>query len=180
MNDPAFPCLIALPGLWPMISQPNLAMNIPFLALEFSSAHLIPIVAIVGGIGLAAIIIVAGILSHTKKNQLWHDTARLALEKGQPVPPMPRSDEELEHTPPSGVSLAEWESVRIAREKQENVKAGLILIAVGIGLYVMLRGQGLYVGAIPGFIGVALLLHALWLKPVALPRDNRSDRPPQA
>ena len=57
------------------------------------------------------------------------------------------------------------------------MRAGLILIAVGGGLYLFLnalvgRALGL-VGAIPGFIGVALLLYAT----LSL-LFNRKDAPP--
>ena len=50
-------------------------------------------------------------------------------------------------------------------EKANDLRSGLVLIAVGAGLYLFLgslagRSLGL-VGAIPGFIGVALLLNAL-------------------
>jgi hypothetical protein len=177
MITATFPCLIALADNSPIIPQPAAAMLTPLLALDLQLETLIPIVAIVGGLSLAAVIVVAGIISSTKKRQMWHDTARLAIEKGQPLPPMPRTDEELENTPPPGVSLADWETVRLARERQGNIKAGLILIAVGIGLYVMLHGQGAYASAIPGFIGVALLLNAVLTRPTVLPP---SPRPPSA
>jgi hypothetical protein len=60
------------------------------------------------------------------------------------------------------------------RKKIEGMKlGGVINIAVGIGLYFMMRGIGgigglgglALVGLIPGLIGVALLVYALFLAP---------------
>lgn len=60
------------------------------------------------------------------------------------------------------------------RKKVEGMKlGGVINIAVGIGLYFMMRGMGglgglgglALVGLIPGLIGVALLVYALLLAP---------------
>lgn len=99
--------------------------------------------------GLAAGIVFGGLgmYFHHRRQALWHETARIALEKGQPLPPL--QDQE---TSPSYVS------------KDNDFRSGLVLIAVGAGLYLFLnaflgRAFGL-VGAIPGFIGVALLLYA--------------------
>lgn len=126
-------------------------MNYLFESLfgAISLAQLIPIVAIAGGLLVASIAIIGGLLTAHRRQQMWHETARIALEKGQPLPPMP-DDEELESKP---------------AERGGDIRVGLILIAVGAGLYVFLgqlvsRNLG-YVGAIPGFIGIALLLFGL-------------------
>lgn len=93
-----------------------------------------------------------GMYFHHKRNALWHETARIALEKGQPLPPRP--DETGWGTKPGPRADA-----------TNDLRGGLVLIAVGIGLYLFLGnflGRGLgFVGAIPGLIGVALLLS--WL-----------------
>lgn len=114
---------------------------------------LIPIVVIVSGCTVA----IFGMYFSHRQRQSWHETARIALEKGQPVPPMPKDDGQKQH----------HDRDRGARElTQHDVRRGLVLIAVGAGLWLMLgglpgAGNLRYIGAIPGFIGVALLLHAL-------------------
>jgi len=151
----------------------------PHLHLAFNPGEFIPligimipiIVLILGG----AIAIVAIVLHH-RRQALWHETARIALEKGQPMPAPPQSDEEREHTPPPGLTAQQWEQFRVARERSDGIRNGLILIGVGAGLALMLQDNHTrYVGAIPGFIGVAMLIHALLIRPV-IP----TDRPPQA
>jgi hypothetical protein len=110
----------------------------------------IAILAIAGGIVIAVVAIVGGLITANRRQAMWHETARVALEKGLP---MPKSPDEVD---------TEQE------EKQStggDIRAGLILIAVGGGLYLFLNSIGGakigYVGAIPGFIGVALLLFGL-------------------
>ena len=100
--------------------------------------------------GMASGIIFGGLgmYFHHRRQALWHETARIALEKGQPLPPL----QDQETSPPR-------------EHKNNDFRAGLVLVAVGAGLYLFLsailgRSFGL-VGAIPGFIGVALLLYAL-------------------
>lgn len=83
-----------------------------------------------------------------RRRAMWHETARLALEKGQPIPPQP----------------PEWgDRQSQSHEKGSDFRGGLVLIAIGAGLFLFLEsfiGRNLgYLGAIPGFIGVALLLH---------------------
>lgn len=122
----------------------------------------IALAALICPIALAGVVVVTALLVQNKKRQMWHETARLALEKGHPIPPMPRSDEGLELTPPPGSSLAEWETIRRARDRRSSLKGGLVLIAVGVGLYIMLwHDADRLVGAIPALIGVALIVHIL-------------------
>lgn len=99
--------------------------------------------------GLASGIIFGGLgmYFHHRRQALWHETARIALEKGQPLPPLQDGENSPANTP-----------------KESDFRAGLVLIAVGAGLYFFLNALigpafGL-IGAIPGFIGVALLLYA--------------------
>lgn len=100
--------------------------------------------------GLIAAIIFGGLgmYFHHRRQALWHETARIALEKGQPLPPLQDEETSQSH-----------------ERKDNDFRSGLVLIAVGAGLFFFLnaflgRAFGL-VGAIPGFIGVALLLYAL-------------------
>lgn len=110
----------------------------------------IAVIAIAGGIVIAVVAIVGGLITANRRQAMWHETARVALEKGQPMPKSP--DDEAEE-----------------REEKNSeggdIRAGLILIAVGGGLYLFLSSIGGskigYVGAIPGFIGVALLVFGM-------------------
>lgn len=124
-----------------------LPMPTPLLA-EMLGAHWVAIAAILGGITLTSVIIVFGLKFALRRQELWHETARVALEKGQPLPPMPGDMNETEHP-----------------EQNSDIRTGLIMIAVGAGLYLfflsLFDGWLKYVGAIPGFIGVALLLYGL-------------------
>jgi hypothetical protein len=107
-----------------------------------------------------------------------HETMRTAYEKGQPVPP-----ELIERltAPPAPRSRLD------AYDAQSDLRRGLVLIGVGLG--VVCLGAGLWygmsgpsevggnivggivagAGAIPGFIGVAYLI--LWLARRAGGRD---------
>ncbi len=126
----------------------SLAQHLAAVNLEpWSIAILIP----VAGMIFAGVIIVSTMYYNNRRRELWHETARLALEKGQPLPALPSDD-----APPR----------RRHEERGNDIRDGLICIGVGLGLYLFLGGlvgQSLgYVGAIPGFIGVALLLHGLF------------------
>jgi hypothetical protein len=117
------------------------------------------------GMAFAALFGFLGMYFHNRRTEQWHQTARLALEKGQPLPTPPDADNETKDP---------------RREASNDVRSGLILIGVGIGLYVFLAkfispGLGA-VGAIPGAIGVAMLLyHAARL---VFCDDRPSDTPP--
>ena len=121
-------------------------MNITLLPLAVSGMEL---GLYMGLAGLVSAIIFGGLgmYFHHRRQALWHETARIALEKGQPLPPL--QDEPADEPD--------------VREKND-FRAGLVLVAVGAGLYLFLNALigpafGL-VGAIPGFIGLALLLYA--------------------
>lgn len=131
---------------------------------------LVFIIAIAGMI-LGGIFGIAGMYFHHQRQRMRHETARIALEKGQPVP------EFAEHTRfhPS----APKEDLG-----RRDLRDGLVLIAVGAGIYLFFTSVGAaearFLGAIPGFIGVALLVNALFT--ALLPRkDPRpTERPPQS
>jgi len=85
---------------------------------------------------------------------MWHQTARIALEKGQPLPPMGENGELAK----PGEPMPRWRGLMIG---------GLINLGVGAGLYIALGAipntafnVGLF-GCIPFFIGVALLVGAI-------------------
>jgi hypothetical protein len=138
----------------------NLLMPTTLLA-EISGGHLIAICAILGGLTFTILLIAFGLKFAQRRQELWHETARVALEKGQPLPPLPADMRREKHP-----------------DQNSDFRAGLVLFATGGGLYLFfatflppLR----YVAAIPGFIGVALLLYAI-LNSIFGPKN----RPPQS
>ncbi|HEX2861294.1 MAG TPA: DUF6249 domain-containing protein [Lacunisphaera sp.] len=136
----------------------------PLLA-EITTLPWVAIIAVGGGILLTIVIIIGGLIIAHHRQKFWHETARLALEKGHPLPaPLDAStaDKDQPYNPAS------------------DIRTGLIMIATGAGLYLfflsLFNGWMKFVGAIPGFIGVALLLygslHALFGR-------KSPSRPPQ-
>ena len=75
-----------------------------------------------------------------RQSRLWHETARAALEKGQPLP--------LGAQSVSGCSPSNW-------------YCGLVWIAVGVGLYLVNACNVRNWAALPICIGAALLLASL-------------------
>ena len=97
----------------------------------------------IGGLIIGLVLPIAAIYFYHRRQQLWHETARIALEKGQPLPMLP-------------------ENVSTVKSPGNDIRSGLILIAVGAGLIVFFYYSWLrYLGAIPGCIGVALLLYGV-------------------
>ena len=122
-----------------------------FLAFLDFEPWMIGIVVPAAGMIFAGVIVVSDMYFKNQRRAMWHETARIALEKGQPMPLGPDVETRCEPSRPNGSA--------------NDIRAGLICIAAGAALYVFLgsfigRGLGL-VGAIPGFIGVALLLFGL-------------------
>lgn len=131
-------------------------MLTPFLA-SLESLPWIAIIAVGGGMLIAIVGIVGGLIIAHHRQKQWHETARLALEKGQPLPA------QLDEAPQS-------QPRQRTDGPRRDLRTGLVLIAVGAGLYFFLGtlvGPALgRVGAIPGFIGVALVFfHLLNVKP---------------
>ena len=131
---------------------------------------------------VALIIIVAGQYFKNQSRKMWHETARIALEKGQPVP-VPQSE-----IPPR-ITEALGKQLESRPSGSGDVKAALILIAIAAGLYFGLndfrgefRPMPSFLFYIPGFIGVALLLNALitFLTRRKNPEKPTSSLPPKA
>jgi hypothetical protein len=136
-------------------------MPTPLLA-EISGAQWIAIAAIVGGLSFSILLIIFGLKFVQRRQELWHETARVALEKGQPLPPLPADMRHEKHP-----------------EQNNDFRTGLILIATGAGLYlffVTFLPPLRFVAAIPGFIGVAMLLYAI-LNALLGRKDKPADRP---
>lgn len=155
-------------------------MNL-FLGIIDNVGQLIAVIALMGGLLIGVIIPTVAIYFHHKRQQLWHETARIALEKGQPLPPIPAAAGQYENAPPPGVDFETWQAARRAEARGHQIKGGLVLIGVGAGLYLFFAaaggGQMRWIGTIPGFIGVALLVHALF---ESLFAKDPGSRPPQA
>ena len=135
---------------------------------RFLAIMLIPVVAIAMG----GIVAVFAMHFHNVRRQMWHDTARVALEKGQPLPPM-EDDSGLDSPRVNHVTRG-----------GSDIRRGLVLIGVGAGLFIFFQMIGAQqvsgVGAIPGFIGVALLLYALLAHLFSTKSSRPSDRPPHS
>jgi hypothetical protein len=104
-----------------------------------------------------------------QRQRLWHETARAALEKGQPLPPY-------------GPDPSRSDSADRNGESNHDLRGGLVMIAVGVGIYFFLGAVAdsrvANLGAIPGLIGVALILH--WLITRMIRRKNPGVPPPRA
>lgn len=107
-------------------------------------ANLSPLLVPLGGFILVGTIVVAAFYFKNQRRRLWHETARLALEKGQPLPAIP--DSECSRGGPL-----------------RDLRSGLILLAIAVGLYAGMaphRGS-LTASYMIGGVGLALLLNSL-------------------
>jgi Flp pilus assembly protein TadB len=109
------------------------------------SSEITAVVAILGMVvtfGLPVLIVALALNYKSKRDRMIHDTIAKLAEKGLPVPP-----ELLEHTPRS--------------IGNRDLRSGLVLIAVGIGLMIFFNQIGKSswaIGLIPGLIGVAFII----------------------
>lgn len=138
--------------------------------MELSS--LIPIIAIVMPFVMIISIQIAKTISRTQQERMRMEVMRAAIERGQPIPaealrprPDPEDDELSQPSTP-----------------EKDIRVGLICLGAGIGLFLMFSTfsiggftqlQGLrWVGAIPGFVGLALIVNGL------ITRTPRTSAPP--
>ena len=137
------------------------------------------------GMVLAGIIIVAGLVFKYHQRRLWHETARAALEKGQPVPPYPGAQAQDTTKSWHEFAMSQMAAHHNSRRYRwrRDLRGGLVLLAVGVAVYVArppdwTPGWDLAI-YIPGFIGAALLLNALF-SAIFSPKETETDtRPPQ-
>lgn len=148
--------------------------SLPILAaFDFQLSALIPIVAIAAPFLMIISIQVAKSIARTQQERLRCEVIRAAIERGQTLPPgtfPPLPDDEAA----AAAIVAEATKGPTARF---DVRTGLICVGVGFGLYLFfatfqigdfdgLRGLR-WVGAIPGFVGVALIINGLINRPAA-------------
>lgn len=117
--------------------------------------HFLPVMIVGIVFTTAAAVFFIALYFGNQRRRQWHETARIALEKGQPIPTA-----FTEGTRTRGVEGGGRGGPR------NDIRAGLILIAVGCGLYFgfttgELRGVPLIGAYVPGCIGVALLVNGI-------------------
>ena len=133
-------------------------------------------------VGMA--ITVASLYFKNQSRRMWHETARIALEKGQPIPADPSDPQEAVAPKATSAQIASRQS-----SGRGDIKAGLILLAVSAGLYFGFKdlngdihSMPTFVIYVPGFIGVALLINALitFLTTKKAPETPSIPQPPKA
>ena len=144
------------------------------------------LLAVVLCLAIPIIAIVLYFRSRHQRDKLWHETARLALEKGQPLPPLPHSDEDLKNVPPPGANPEEWWGWKRERRRQRDLRRGLILLAVGVAL-LLPHGHGRFgdgdisIGAyVMTGLGLAMLINAYLQSTGRPPGNDFRGPPPQA
>jgi hypothetical protein len=108
---------------------------------------LLPIISVLAVFGMPVLVVGLFVFLRHRRNRMLHETLRAMVEKGVPIPPELLSGK--------GAALASGSSG--ARHGYQDLRNGLILIALGAGLFFMVGKVGL----IPGFIGVAMII--AWL-----------------
>jgi Domain of unknown function (DUF6249) len=103
---------------------------------------LIPLTAIVMSLGFPIAIVALAFYFRHRKNKLLHETIRAMVDKGVAIPP------ELFNTPAQAAP----------QRTRNDLRSGLVLIAVGAGLFLMMPSSVGRIGAIPLLIGVAFLV----------------------
>jgi hypothetical protein len=121
---------------------PPPAPNTPDV-LHSIAALVIPVVVPLGAFAMVIAIVGMCITQKHRRNKILHETVRMMIEKGQPIPPELLQPQEAERRP------------------RKDLRNGLILVAVGIALLLMnFHGNGFPSGSayIPLLIGVAFLV----------------------
>ncbi len=172
---------------------------LPSLALfnfPMEAGHLIAVVAIVMPFLMIIFVQVAKVIGRTQQEKMRLEVMRVAIERGQPIPaealrPTPDEDPagaenalKFHAQISAGSAGAQWNSSR------NDIRSGLICIGVGAGLFMMFEAlngghfgplEGArWIGAIPGFIGVALLINGLIQRNGPAPRISASSQTPSA
>ena len=119
----------------------------PEQIVELAKSHEPPasviVVVCVTMFGMIVACVALGVSQRLKRARLLHETLRLMIEKGQPIPP------ELLQSPDG------------LRRPRNDLRNGLVFISIGLGLGVVLLTEQTHdwpMALIPLLIGVALLL----------------------
>jgi hypothetical protein len=120
-------------------------------------AVLIPIVAIVMSCSLVIIIIGLKLYFRHRKNKMLHETVRMMVDKGVPIPPEMFRKAENESMEQDNI-----------KRPRNDLRMGLILTGIGIGIVLFIGKPGWIVL----FLGVAFLVIA------SLDKKNKSDDQP--
>jgi hypothetical protein len=149
-------------------------------AFDFQFGGFIPIVAIIAPFVMIIAIQISKSVARTQQERMRCEVIRAAIERGQPIPadvfkPLPTEDE-------SEILAATSRTPN----PQNDIRSGMILVGVGLGLFLMFGTfqvgdwDGLHglrwVGAIPAFIGVALIVNGLINRPAATPPSATTTR----
>jgi hypothetical protein len=162
----------------------TLALILPeFASISSDIASLGGLLVPLGGMLFVAVIIVTSHWFKNQERQRWHETARIALEKGQPIPS--RADLLDEKVVDKLLATSRPAATCRHRQVMGFVAGGLINVAVGVGLYFGLAHMpgaedARYFALIPGLIGVALLIVGLLYAYLFRSTFDSGDRPPQS
>lgn len=152
----------------PLFMNTPLSPQILAFLQNLNGGETIGLFCSVGGLIFAAVMGLGGMYFRHRQLAQWHETARVALEKGQPVPLPPEGMDDHKTAAPLFNQSPEQRAIqqRAARIRGYLI-SGFINIAVGLGSFfalVKLRTHLMenvqYFALIPAFIGLALLLGA--------------------
>jgi hypothetical protein len=103
---------------------------------------LIALVSVVAPFLFVFLIITAFLFARYRRNRILHETLRVMIEKGVPIPP----------------ELIMPQGARVRLRTVSDLRNGLILLAIGAGLILVSHGKWSGTGLIVVFIGTAFLV----------------------
>lgn len=109
------------------------------------------------GIALGALGLVGGLWFTDRNRRRRHETIRLALEKGVPIPDtLLNEDEHGRRVAPQNPG---------GKSARNDLRSGLITFSVGVGIFLFFLGVGAggaeWLAAIPAMIGLALMINGV-------------------
>lgn len=135
-----------------LLNAPFAALGAPVFIAEIDPARWIVIVLPLAGLAFSAIGLIGALVYADRNRRRRHETIRLALEKGQPVPP-----EVLDENQTGSPSSARRKAGR------DDRRAGIVLLGIAAGMFVAFAGVGAggakWLAALPAFLGLALLIN---------------------
>jgi hypothetical protein len=111
-------------------------------SMMFWSGFVLPVVAVFVVFGFFAFVIGYFLYLRHRRHRILHETIRTMLEKGVPIPP-----ELLTTSDPTPL-----------RRTRSDLRNALIMLGIGVGMLMVLRGMVGRLGVIPILIGVAFLI----------------------